>query len=56
MKAPSTNIQAPEKLQIPSSKTKLERKQRLDFGAWCFSEAWMLVLGASTPLRETVSG
>jgi hypothetical protein len=45
MKAPSTNIQAPEKFQAPSFKTS-GRGEALEFGFWSFSGAWMLVLGA----------
>jgi hypothetical protein len=37
MKAPSTNIQAPEKLQIPNNGTRDKVFWRLDVGAWCFS-------------------
>jgi hypothetical protein len=44
MKAPTSKLQAPEKFQTPSSKT---TGGFLEFEAWCFSGAWMLVLGAS---------
>jgi hypothetical protein len=40
-KAPSSNIQAPEKLQIPKP------DNELSFEVWCFSGAWMLDVGAS---------
>jgi hypothetical protein len=40
-KAPSTNIQAPEKLQIPNFK-----QRELELVAWLFSGAWMLKFGA----------
>src|ERR1043166_5708039 len=43
-KAPSTNIQAPEKLQIPITSPGSEWCLR--FGTWCFHGAWMLELGA----------
>jgi hypothetical protein len=46
MKTPSTNIQAPEKLQCASSKSPMKAMPPVKFGAWCFSGAWMLVLGA----------
>jgi hypothetical protein len=42
VKAPTSNIQAPEKLQTSSFN---HAPQRLEFGAWNFSGAWMLVLG-----------
>jgi hypothetical protein len=44
MKAPSTNIQAPEKFQAPSAKpiTVL-----LELEIWSFSGAWMLEFGIS---------
>jgi hypothetical protein len=41
VEAPSTNIQAPEKLQILSSAPLLE------LGVGCFSGGWSLGLGAS---------
>jgi hypothetical protein len=44
MKAPSTNIQAPEKFQTPNFKQR--GCAELKFGIWSFSGAWMLVLGA----------
>src|SRR6266568_2374028 len=40
-KAPSTKIQAPEKLQAPSSKTS---RARHDFDVWCLMFLWSLVL------------
>jgi L-asparaginase len=43
-KAPSTKLQAPEKLQAPSSKQR--SAYVLKFGIWSFSGAWCLVLGA----------
>src|SRR5438105_706695 len=45
-KAPSTNIQAPEKLQEPSFKTRALRVWSLQFGASPLLGAWMLVLFA----------
>jgi hypothetical protein len=44
MKAPSTNIQAPEKHQAPNCKTKAAGF--LMFGIWSFSGAWCLEFGA----------
>src|SRR6266850_2984597 len=43
VKAPTSKLQAPEKLQL--SITKAARAGRLKFGAWNISGAWMLVLG-----------
>jgi hypothetical protein len=43
LKAPTSNIQAPEKFQAPSFKKDSERC--LMFEVWCFSGAWMLELG-----------
>src|SRR5438045_8698845 len=51
-KAPSSNIQAPEKLQIPSSKKTTApvcaatMPQRVVFEAWNFFGAWCLEFGA----------
>src|SRR5207245_2611521 len=45
-KAPSTNIQAPEKLQEPSFKTRALRVWSLKFGTSLVLGAWMLVLFA----------
>jgi hypothetical protein len=45
MKAPNSKLQVPEKHQTLSSKAELIAR-RLDVGAWSFSGAWMLVLGA----------
>jgi hypothetical protein len=44
-KAPNTNIQAPEKLQAPSSNTRTVRLG-LDVEAWSFSGCWSLEFGA----------
>jgi hypothetical protein len=44
-KTPSTNIQAPEKLQ--TSMSKMHRLFFLELGNWNFIGAWMLELGAS---------
>jgi hypothetical protein len=44
MKAPTSNFQAPEKLQAPSFK--YDADSCLKFDAWCFSGCWSLVLGA----------
>lgn len=49
MKAPSTNIQAPQNLQIRNSKLSALRCWSLVVGICLFSGAWTLVLGASTP-------
>jgi len=46
-KAPSSNIQAPEKRQASNSK---RGSSHLKLGAWCFSEYWSLELGASQKL------
>jgi hypothetical protein len=46
MKAPTSNIQHPEKLQTPSSNGCIERLAGLKFEDWSFSGAWCLVLGA----------
>ena len=46
MKAPSTKHQAPEKLQAPNPKRAFDGSVWV-LGAWCFSGAWCLVLGAS---------
>jgi hypothetical protein len=48
MKAPNTNIQAPKKLQIPSSKS---CGARLMFEGWSFSGCWSLELGAFFPVQ-----
>src|SRR5258708_10572137 len=45
--APSSKSQHPEKLQEPSPKTGPRRLAGLVLGAWSFSGAWMLELGAS---------
>jgi hypothetical protein len=46
-KHPSSNIQAPVKFQHPNFKVSpCEMKHGLVLGAWCFSGAWMLELGA----------
>jgi hypothetical protein len=44
MKAPSTNIQAPEKLQASTSK-QMPASRGLELGYWNFSGAWMLEFG-----------
>jgi hypothetical protein len=44
MKTPSTNIQAPEKLQASSFQN--NNAARLLFEIWSFSGCWSLVLGA----------
>jgi hypothetical protein len=44
MKAPSTNIQAPEKLQIPNPKD--IEKASVGIGAWCLMFVWSLDVGA----------
>jgi hypothetical protein len=47
-KAPSSKLQAPEKLQIPRSKTLgagFAFAALLKFDVWCFSGAWSLELG-----------
>src|ERR1017187_441916 len=44
LKAPSTNIQAPEKFQAPSSKPS-DVRFLLDVEVWSFSGCWCLVLG-----------
>src|SRR5437867_99444 len=44
MKAPNSKLQAPEKHQEPSSN--YGRTRLWMFGAWNFSGAWRLVLGA----------
>jgi len=49
-KGKSTNIQAPEKHQVPSSEIPCGR---LVFGAWIFSGAWMLELGCLFFAQET---
>ena len=44
----SANLQAPSSRETSSSKHQATRRDPvLDLGAWCFSGAWMLVLGAS---------
>jgi hypothetical protein len=45
MKAPSTKLQAPEKLQAPSNNA--QPNAALEFGVWNFSGAWGLELAAS---------
>jgi hypothetical protein len=45
MKHPSSNIQAPEKLQAPSFKPG-DARCGLDVEVWSFSGCWSLVLGA----------
>jgi hypothetical protein len=45
MKAPTTNIQAPEKHQAPNSNPDCRLSPVLELGAWSLSGAWMLVLG-----------
>src|ERR1051325_3150639 len=45
MKPPSPNIQAPKKLQAPNSNA-ANAHHFLKLGFWCFSGAWMLMLGA----------
>jgi hypothetical protein len=42
-KAPSTNLQAPEKLQAPISK--IRRAAALELDSWCFFGAWGLGFG-----------
>jgi hypothetical protein len=49
MKAPSTNLQASEKLQASSSN--LARDWCLMFGVWNFSGAWSLDVGAFVSLE-----
>jgi hypothetical protein len=44
-KAPSTSIQAPEKLQAPTSKHVGRRRGNLGFGVWSLGFFWCLVLG-----------
>jgi hypothetical protein len=44
MKAPSLNLQAPEKFQAPSFKSR--RAQCSVFETWSFSGAWCLDVGA----------
>jgi predicted metalloprotease len=44
MKAPNSKLQAPEKFQ--TSNIKNSASVKLELGSWCFSGAWMLVLGA----------
>lgn len=46
MKAPTSNIQYPEKRQIPSSMECVERLAGLKIEGWIFSGASCLVLGA----------
>jgi hypothetical protein len=41
---PSTNIQAPEKLQAPNNKSRMAIV--LELADWCFSGAWGLDVGA----------
>jgi hypothetical protein len=48
VKAPNTNIQAPKKLQIPSSKS---CGACLMFEVWSFSGCWSLELGAFFPAQ-----
>ena len=59
VKAPSTKIQAPEKLQMPSfnhggavhaAPRCSWQRAHLVLGAWCFSGAWILVFGALSPV------
>jgi hypothetical protein len=45
IKHPNSKLQAPEKHQ--ASSTNNHRVPAYNFGAWNFSGAWMLVLGAS---------
>jgi hypothetical protein len=45
MKAPNSKLQAPEK-RLSSSFNAPARARRLEFEAWNFSGAWMLVFGA----------
>jgi hypothetical protein len=47
MKNKSTNIQAPSSREAPNFKFQTSRARVLGLGAWNFSGAWMLVLGAS---------
>jgi hypothetical protein len=51
MKAPSTNIQAPEKLQAPTSNARA-LWLGLDVEVWSFSGAWILELGSYFPSSE----
>jgi hypothetical protein len=44
MKAPNSKLQAPEKFQTSNIKDGAGLK--LELGSWCFSGAWMVVLGA----------
>src|SRR5258707_957230 len=46
MKASNSKLQAPEKSQASISKAALEFSRDLVFGAWSFSDAWKLMLGA----------
>ncbi|MEJ0089305.1 MAG: hypothetical protein WDM80_06105 [Limisphaerales bacterium] len=46
-KASSTNIQAPEKFQIPNIKRRMAVVWELE--AWCFSGAWRLEVGTFHP-------
>jgi hypothetical protein len=47
MKAPTSNIQHPKKLQIPLSKLTEPRALPLEVGVWNFSGCWMLEFGIS---------
>jgi hypothetical protein len=49
VKAPNSNVQAPEKFQAPNFK--LTGIWSLGFGVCSFSGAWMLVLGAFLPAQ-----
>jgi hypothetical protein len=51
MKAPGTNIQAPEKLQAPSSNARASWFG-LDVEVWSFSGCWSLEPGAYFPGSE----
>src|SRR3989442_5366347 len=53
MKAPSSKLQTPEKLQQPSRKT-ARLSQVLGLEAWDFSGAWFLGFGASLPAAMAV--
>jgi hypothetical protein len=51
MKAPSTNIQAPEKFQAPSFKPR-DMQFGLDVEGWSFSGCWSLEFGAFQKSHE----
>src|SRR6266403_2964713 len=52
-KAPNSKLQAPDKLQTPTTKAaavKLTSPQRLEVGAWNFSGCWSWELGTYPPI------